>query len=92
MRGKLSGATLIPIGVLVAAVAVTVPIVRAIDAPSAEVASIRVEVGNVESQVAELKARQGQGDERWERLFTELGQIRERLGIVESKTTVATKP
>jgi hypothetical protein len=77
--------TLVSLGSLLAAVAVTIPIVRTIDAPGQEISSIRMRVVAIEARVDELRTRQDKTDERWERILDDLSQIKERLGIVESR-------
>lgn len=89
MSSKLPAGTMVPIAAVIAAVGITVAIVRTIDSPKADYIELRTKVAYIEGQIAELRSRQDGSDktasERYEKLLFELGTIKERLGVAETR-------
>jgi hypothetical protein len=92
VMGRTVREKVVPVSALVAAVVgVTVGITKALSAthdpqPSVELVQLKADVRAVEGRVSDLRERVDKGDQRWERVLDDLGRIKERLGIVESKT------
>jgi membrane protein implicated in regulation of membrane protease activity len=82
---KVSASTLVPIGVLFAAIGATFGVVRWVESPQADIAALRARVAAVEARVDDLRGRVNQDDERWLKVLEDLSQIKQRLGIVETK-------
>jgi hypothetical protein len=87
---KLSATTLVPLGVVGACFMSALGVVRSFDGQdsknAAEIATLKVQVADVERRVTADEVRLEKTDDRWNRIVEDLGKIKERLGIVESKT------
>lgn len=82
---KLTAQTLVPIGAVVAAVLMTVGVMRVYSADTAQTATLKVQVDALEQRVARNEARLDKSDERWDAIKEDLAKIKERLGIVEAR-------
>lgn len=86
---KLTAQTLVPIGAIIAAVLMTVAVMRTYFADTAQTAMLKVQVEALEQRVARNESRLEQNldksDERWDAIKEDLAKIKERLGIVEAR-------
>ncbi len=82
---KLTAQTLVPIGAVIAAISMTVAVMRVYSADTAQTATLRVQVEALEGRVNRAESRLDKGDERWDSIKEDLAKIKERLGIVEAR-------
>jgi hypothetical protein len=87
---KLSSTTLVPLGVVGAVFMSLLGVVRGFDGQesrnAAEIATLKVQVADVERRITVDEARIERTDDHFTRIVEDLAKIKERLGIVEAKT------
>jgi hypothetical protein len=89
--GKISAATVVPIGAVVAAFAGAVGAVRIYDANVTEIAVMREQVSSIDKRVTTVENALGENGRdqlaAWREVQADLAKVKERLGIVENKAT-----
>lgn len=80
MSGRLNEKTMIPLGLAVSIALGGLSFIRTLDSQASDAAAtVQVHA----AKIARLEADQAKADERYERILSELGEIKTRLGIVE---------
>lgn len=77
--------TLVSLGTVGAAILATVTVVRAFEAQQQQISLLNMQLGAKTDEIQEIRHRLDTGDDRWMQVLGDLGKIKERLGIVESR-------